>query len=96
MQNPTHTKNIAGRGCTATLHWNGLSVGFHIHEHEFDQECEVGDEIMEGFVKWDGCSNWMTDDYAHFCERQQLLDLGFLLAALWDWAAELMGDKWEG
>jgi len=42
-----------------------------------------------GSIKWDGCSNWQFDDggsMLHFCSRDQLLNVGKILAACWDWA----------
>lgn len=61
----------------------------------FGPNCEPFHDGLEteltGSVKWDGCSNWDNgDDMLHGCNRQHLIDLGLLLAACWDWAAELI------
>lgn len=43
-----------------------------------------------GDVKWDGCSNFIftSENYLHACSRQELVNLGLILAACWDLAAE--------
>lgn len=49
--------------------------------------------MFEGYVRWDGCSNWnIPDGYyqIHFCSKKQAENLGKLLGALYEWAAELM------
>lgn len=44
---------------------------------------------LSGHVKWDGCSNWNFDAnedcMLHFCEREQLVNIGKLLAWMYDY-----------
>jgi hypothetical protein len=66
--------------------------------HTLDRsEAEV---FLHGHVKWDGCSNLHFDEQdrvmLHFCSKQQAGDIGRLLERLYDIAAELMGDHWDG
>ena len=43
---------------------------------------------LSGSVKWDGCSNWHFDEQdrcmLHGCSRDDLLNLGEIMAACWD------------
>lgn len=59
------------------------------------EEAEV---TVTGFVKWDGCSNWdfkTSECMMHFCEREQMVQLGELLGRLYDMTAELC-PHWNG
>lgn len=50
--------------------------------------------LASGMVKWDGCSDWdIPDPPLHFCTRPS--GLGEVLAACWDWTAELIPDRWD-
>ena len=46
-----------------------------------------------GFVKWDGCSNWYFDEQErvmlHGCDKDDLLNLGKILAECWEWTKVL-------
>ncbi len=46
--------------------------------------------FLSGDVKWDGCSNWVFEEppMIHFCSRQELVDVGLVLAACWDLATD--------
>jgi hypothetical protein len=54
---------------------------------------------FHGFVKWDGCSNWHIDEQdrvmLHGCSREDLTNLGEVLARCWDMTAELL-PNWDG
>lgn len=57
--------------------------------------------FAHGRVKWDGCSDFVLDemtsgDAMHHCNRKGLENIGKVLAACWDWTAELIPDKWFG
>jgi len=48
---------------------------------------DAGEKFIEGFIKWDGCSNWSfhTEDcMAHFCGRKDATSIGRLLDRLFD------------
>lgn len=53
---------------------------------------------FSGLVKWDGCSNWHFDEQEHCmlhaCTRDDLLNLGKVLAACRDMTAELL-PSWD-
>jgi len=55
---------------------------------------------LHGTVKWDGCSNWHFDEQdrvmLHGCQRSDLTRFGEVMAACWDWTAELLGPTWQG
>jgi hypothetical protein len=54
---------------------------------------EGAEPYLHGYVKWDGCSNFYFDEQErgmlHGCERRDVLRFGEVMAACWDWAAEL-------
>ena len=54
---------------------------------------------LHGGVKWDGCSNWHFDEQdrvmLHGCTRSDLERIGAIMAACWDWTAELLL-SWDG
>lgn len=57
------------------------------------------DEIFaHGFVRADGCSNWHFDAQdqlmIHFCNREELEDIGKLLTFCFDYAADHL-ETWE-
>lgn len=45
--------------------------------------------LLTGTVKWDGCSDWTTDEGFHACTRGQLVAIGEAMARCWDWASSL-------
>jgi hypothetical protein len=55
---------------------------------------DKAERYLNGAVKWDGCSDWHFDEQdrvmLHGCSRQNLVDLGDVMARCWDWAAELL------
>lgn len=55
---------------------------------------------LHGFVKWDGCSNWVFDQQErvmlHGCCRSNITRFGEVLGRCFDWAAELMSEVWFG
>jgi hypothetical protein len=55
---------------------------------------EAAAVFLHGDVKWDGCSDWHFDEQdrvmLHACSRQTLVNLGAVMAACWDWTAELL------
>lgn len=52
--------------------------------------------MLEGSVKWDGCSNiqFFPDDgaYTHFCGKNGAMEIGQVLATVYDLARVMMGD----
>jgi hypothetical protein len=74
---------------------------FVFHKEEGDihpnvvQTIEDATPYLDGSVKWDGCSNWTVgynDSRAylmHFCSREQLENLGKVMARCWDLTREL-------
>ena len=62
------------------------------------------DVFLEGYVKWDGCSNWdfhpsdkgVAEDgksqcrhMHHFCDREGLVNVGMLLSRIYDLATKI-------
>lgn len=50
---------------------------------------------LHGCVKWDHCSNWWFDEQdrgvmLHACSREDLINIGELMARCWDWAPEIL------
>ena len=88
------TLGDTGYFATAELGENKLHVDFNVYLVDDDHD-EYEFNIC---VKWDGCSNWQTNDdcMAHGCERDHLINAGQALALCWDWAKEIMGDRFIG
>ena len=88
------TLGETGYYATAELHENKLSVEFRLYLTEDDHE----NYELRAFVKWDGCTNWETNEdcMAHGCYRSCLTNAGEAMALCWDWAKEIMGDKFCG
>lgn len=67
---------------------NGMDVTGSLDEAE---------RVLEGDVKWDGCSNlnFFPDcgGNEHFCGKNSAIELGLVLSALYDDARELMGPE---
>lgn len=80
--------------CRAWNHDDGLC--FETDECHETKEFDEAEVLLDGFVKWDGCSNWRfspndRDNYAfHFCTVKQAEDIGRLLRRLYEIAAEMM------
>jgi hypothetical protein len=72
---------------------------FHVQFHVYEED-DV-DFLFSGYVKWDSCSNWDfendkgTTHPLHFCDRKKAVEFGEFLGKLYDWAQELMGDKYD-
>ena len=82
-------------GFTVTATRDSHHADFVIYDHDQPAIEDWSDEVFaHGFVKWDGCSNWQIDAQDHVmlhgCSRDDLFRIGAILAACWDWAAELM------
>ena len=78
---------------------------FYIYHTETENVCltesiQEAELYLHGEVKWDGCSNWHFDEQdrvmLHGCTRQDVLRFGEVMAACWDWAAEIFGPSWFG
>jgi hypothetical protein len=44
---------------------------------------------LQGYVKWDGCSNWNGVKF-HVCSKKELIEIGAIMAACHDITAELL------
>lgn len=74
------------------VHENGLSVDFEVFQ---DFPTGERDLVLTGQVKWDGCSNW--DHLAlHCCKRKEALEVGQLLAELYELAGDYMPSHVDG
>lgn len=62
-------------------------------ENEFVDNVENAQVYISGSVKWDGCSNWDFIELSerktmiHGCSREDLSNIGEVLAACWDLTA---------
>jgi len=57
-----------------------------------------GDLFADGFIKWDGCSNWSFHTETcmfHACDRERLVAIGEALAKCWDESAVIMEESWN-
>lgn len=77
-----------------------MLAGAHEHHATFYIFMYGDDDVptLEGFVKWDGCSNWRTGtdgDYnIHCCGVEGIRHLGEAMARCHAWAAEVI-TKWD-
>lgn len=68
---------------------------------EYTSDIEKSDVLIEGSIKWDGCShnnfapNEPNRGYIHGCAREDLIRLGDLYRRLFDFAIERMPDSKE-
>ncbi len=65
--------------------------GYQGHVHG-DYPCD----FIDGFVRFDGCSNWNIDrngSMTHFCSKEEIGRTARLIEALFDIAVEIMGDN---
>ena len=71
---------------------------YHAENVRLTESIQEAELFLHGEVKWDGCSNWHFDEQdrgmLHGCTRQELLRFGEVMAACWDWAAEIFGPSW--
>ena len=71
-----------------------LCGGPLIEEYEAaEQNLEAKHMFLEGFVRWDGCTNYIASEHrtnmmSHACTREELVNVGTLLGRVWDLAAE--------
>lgn len=81
----------------------GISIDpstYYYNDSEDNQteSIEQAEVFAHGYVKWDGCSNWRFDEQdrvmIHGCCKEHLINLGLILAACWDWTAELIPETW--
>lgn len=80
--------------------WNATSGPLFEKRDEMSclpvETIEESEPYLHGHVIRDGCSNWSFDEQKrcmlHGCDRQDLLNLGEVLARCWDWAEELIMD----
>lgn len=49
--------------------------------------------FLEGYIKWDGCSDWTGLIDNHFCSQKEAMQIGEILKRAYDIAAELMPGK---
>lgn len=59
------------------------------------EKIEEAEVFMNGYVKWDACSNWSLDAMQrqvmyHACDREGLARVGEVMARCYDWTAELL------
>lgn len=60
------------RGVTIQYDVFEYYMNFRVTEHEYPPDEEVAPNVMNGFVKWDGCSHFYfgdpeNDGYLHLC-----------------------------
>jgi len=56
---------------------------------DFVESLDDAEPYLHGSVKWDGCSNWSFDEQdrgvmLHGCGREDLVNLGEVMARCWD------------
>lgn len=68
------------------MHENKLSIEYDVYV----EDNEDLDHFLNGFVKWDGCSNWHFPCFEqcmfHACTREQMSVLSSIPQACWDHA----------
>lgn len=63
----------------------GYSIQFYVYDDDW--------VIIDGFVKWDGCSNWNFNTencMLHFCDKDEAAELGKIMALLYEIAHAMM------
>ena len=52
----------------------------------YDKEPNTESEILRGYVKWDGCTNWETAKgrMVHCCYREEIASFGDILGQCYD------------
>jgi hypothetical protein len=60
---------------------------------DYVETWEESEVYLSGHVKWDGCSNWCFDEQnrcmLHACCKSDVQRFGDVMAACWEWTAEL-------
>jgi hypothetical protein len=93
-------KYVDEPACKIVAEPKGHYVDYKVYssdgEYDDGQKVYETDPIVQGEVKWDGCSNWNFGDcMMHGCTRQELLNIGIMMSICWDWTAELIPDSWS-
>lgn len=73
------------------VNWKIWEIGYWEKDVAFK-----GDLFADGFIKWDGCSNWsfQTEQCMfHACDRERLVAVGEALAKCWDESAVIMKES---
>ena len=52
---------------------------------------DMAESFADGWVKWDGCSEWVFDQF-HCCTVNQLSNVGEALARCWEMASGLINE----
>jgi hypothetical protein len=60
-----------------------------------DDDCKPETRVLDGWIKWDGCSNWtfgrpVPGSMVHFCGKAEAVGIGDLMRRLYEIAAEWM------
>jgi len=64
------------------------SMDFEICEHP-NGNTDEEDELVSGFLKWDGCMNWKTGDIMyHFCDPEDADRLATFFKKLYELGSE--------
>lgn len=58
----------------------------------YENLAEAG-PIIEGWIKWDGCSNWEFQKSIHFCRMERASQLAELFKRLYAWGRVLGVDR---
>jgi hypothetical protein len=85
-------------------HMNGWSVTeggdvpcFDTPENEPTDDFDKAEVFVEGFIKWDGCTNFeftgQRDTMLHRCEAEELLAIGTLLSRIHERAMGMMPES---
>lgn len=83
------------------VEWETLEyrLSFKIHQIEGryvdDNEISGLEEVISGWVKWDGCANILYDsgNYAHYCSPQGLIDQAVALRWVYEKAREMIPEN---
>lgn len=75
-----------------------IRVNFKVYDINYYDENEVPvylkeEPILNGSIKWDGCSDWQIPERLYFCSYAQIRDFGNLFEKMQEWAAELFPDS---
>ena len=70
-----------------TIHFNVYSLEWEGQKPSVE-ELENSESMAEGYVKWDGCSEWDIKGW-HSCSKKNLKDISEILSRCWDMAGTL-------
>lgn len=68
-----------------TKEWTVPLYGSNLNSDNF----EHGDEVVHGFIKWDGCSHWYFSEYQHLCGRSSGLAFAGMITKIFDLARDM-------